>query len=502
VAPHGRDRLSLHRWSCGGPAITVQPVMRTHHAFLLPFVLPLLCAALACNGTGGGQDAGSAPDGGAPSVDAGSPAAPDAGSVPSTPDGGTPESRQDVLTTDLQLDLAARTGVATLSVQPAPAASSVVLDVRGLSIAQATVDGVAAQPVVEAGLGHFPITRTDGPVQLEVRYTFPARGETFDGWMPSLGVTFTWPFFCGNLYPCNPAPGDGVRVTLNVAGVPAGQTALYPRDTFTEAPAYMPAIAVGAYQQLPLGSTDAGTAVSAWYLPPLVDLATAQAGTAHLLAVQDFFERRYGPYPFGPELAAVAVDWGEDSWGGIEVQPYYHVPKYDFGTEEVHAHEAAHAWYGNGVRLACWEDFVLSEGTVTYMAARGLVKAGGPDPWPLYVEYLRDICDGNYGNTVALQDATCNQLDFMNEWSLVHYMKGACFYEDVADTIGWELVDDVIADFYAAHVGKAARMQQMLDALKARAPAHAARIDVLANEWLRQLACPSNYAGRCGFRKP
>ena len=437
------------------------------------------------------------PDGGSPSPDAGLPEAPDAG-VPEAPDAGATTSAQDVLTTDLQLDLGTRTGEATVSVQPAEAANSVVLDVRGLSITQASVDGVATQPVVQAGLARFPVTRTDGPVQVVVRYTFPARGETFDGWMPSLGVTFTWPHFCGNLYPCNPAPDDGVRVTMNVTGVPAGQTALYPKDTWTEAPAYMPAIAVGAYQQIPLGSTDAGTAVSAWYLPPIVDEATARAGTAHLLAVQDFFERRYGPYAFGPELGAVAVDWGEDSWGGVEFQPYYHVPKFDFGTEEVHAHEAAHAWFGNGVRFACWEDFVLSEGTVTYMAARGLVKAGGPDPWPMYVEYMRDICDGSYGNTVALKDSTCNEMDFMNEWSLVHYMKGACFYEEVADTIGWELLDDVVRDFYGAHVGKAARMRDMLEALKAKAPSHAARIDTLANEWLRQLACPSNYAGRCG----
>lgn len=454
----------------------------------LPYLtLPALLSLLACAVPGGTVDGGSAAD---------ASVTPDAGPLP-PPDAGTLTSAQDVLTTDLQLDLSSRTGVATVRVQPSSAANSVVLDVRGLSLTQATLNGLATQPVLEAGTARFPVARTDEPVELVIRYGFPARGETFDGWMPSLGVTFTWPHFCGNLYPCNPSPDDGVRVTMNVTGVPEGQVALYPEDTVVDVPAYLPAIAVGAYQQLPLGSTDAGTAVSAWFLPPIVDEATARAGTAHLLAVQDFFEWRYGPYAFGPELGAVAVDWGEDSWGGIEFQPYYHVPKFDFGTEEVHAHEAAHAWYGNGVRLACWEDFVLSEGTVTYMAARGLAKAGGPDPWPMYVDYLRDICDGSYGNTVALQDGTCNEVDFLNEWSLVHYMKGACFYEEVADAIGWEVLDDVIRDFYATHVGKAARMQQMLDALKSRAPAKAAKVDALANEWLRQLACPANYAGRC-----
>jgi aminopeptidase N len=462
-----------------------------------PLLLPFF---VACSPAVAPHDAGFESDGGTP-ADAGAISPPDGGSE-GAPDGGVSASAQDVLTTHLELHLATRTGVATISVQPAAAADAVVLDVRRLSLTQATVDGVATEPVVRAGLARFPITRTDRPVQLVVGYTFPALGETFEGWMPALGVTFTWPFFCGNLYPCNPSPDDGVRVTMNVTGVPAGQQALYPKDTWSEAPAYMPAIAVGAYEQLALGRTGAGTAVSAWYLPDIVDEATARAGTAHLLAVQDFFERRYGPYPFGPELGAVAVDWGEDSWGGIEVQPYYHVPRFDFGTEEVHAHEAAHAWYGNGVRIACWEDFVLSEGTVTYMAARGLVTAGGPDPWPMYVEYLADICDRSVGNTVALNDGTCNEMDFLNEWSLAHYMKGGCFYEEVADTIGWEALDDVLRDFYAAHVGEAARMQQMLEALKAHAPAHAARIDTLADEWLRQLACPADYARRCGSHAP
>jgi aminopeptidase N len=405
---------------------------------------------------------------------------------------------QDVLTTDLRLDLSARTGVATLLVQPAPTADAVVLDVSGLSVTGATIDESSVDVASRAGLARFPVARSDRPVHLVVRYGFPVREETFDGWMPSLGVSFTWPFFCGALFPCNPSPHDGVRFTMDVTGMPEGQSALYPRDTVGDAPPYLPAIALGSFAQLSLGTTAAGTSVSAWYPPTLVDETTARAGTAHLLQVQDFFEQRYGPYAFGPALGAVAVDWGEDSWGGIETQPFYHVPKFDFGTEEVHAHEAAHAWFGNGVRFACWEDFVLSEGTVTYMAARGLQKTNGPDPWPMYVDILQDICEGNYGNAVVLQDSSCNQIDFLNEWSLVHYMKGACFYEDVADTLGWETLDDVLRDFYVEHVGTAARMEEMLDALKSRAPEQSQRIDDLAEAWLRRLSCPTDFAQRCG----
>jgi aminopeptidase N len=466
---------------------------------MMPFMRPVIAFLLACTmsacpaATVPTADAGTVfPDAGAGAPDGGEPA-----------DGGVNRSVQDVLTTALTLDLATRTGTARIRVQPAAGSQQVTLQTGMLMFSSSKVDGAAVQPLVEHGFGHWPIPRSDQPVELEVSYVFPARSiATFDGWLADKGITFTWPFACGNLFPCNPLPWDGVTFSMEVTGIPEGQRALYPRSTVTDAPAYMPAVAVGPFEEVPLGTTDAGTRVAAYYLPSLVTEATARAGTAHLLQVQEYFEQAFGPYPFGTELGAVSVDWGPGQYGGIELQPYYHVPYEDFGTEEVHAHEAAHAWFGNGVRFACWEDFVLSEGTVTYMAARGLEKAGGPDVWPMYVDELTLVCNGA-GNTVVLQDATCNTIDFLNEWSLAHYMKGACFYEEVADLIGWDAVDEVIRDFFLAHVNGAARMQQMVEALKAKAgPANAPKVQALEVEWLRRLACPTNYAARCGMHGP
>ena len=54
----------------------------------------------------------------------------------------------------------------------------------------------------------------------------------------------------------------------------------------------------------------------------------------------------------------------------MEHHPQWHVDDSSFGSQETQAHEASHGWYGDGIRLACWEDFVLSEGTVTYLAGR------------------------------------------------------------------------------------------------------------------------------------
>ena len=198
--------------------------------------------------------------------------------------------------------------------------------------------------------------------------------------------------------------------------------------------------------------------------------------------------------------------WGADSYGGMEHHPFVHVGKFDFGDEEAQNHEMGHGWFGDGVRLACWEDFVLSEGTTTYISAHALERVNGPSEWAYYVDdFLVPACTGGDVNAIVLPDGTCNGMDFQNSdlWSLATYVKGACFYEDVADLIGQDLLDEVLRDFYLAHVGKATRMQQMIDAIEARVPpADVAQIETFVTEWLRSLDCPANYDTRCRTHQP
>lgn len=415
----------------------------------------------------------------------------------SVPDG--PPTPQDIVRVDVRLDLSTRVGRATLQVVPPSDSDLMVFDVTGLQVTAVTRDGWAITPEVENG--RLSVRSSLALAEVVVDYVFPERGRyAFDGWMSELGVSFVWPTFCGNLYPCDPSMSDGVRFGLEVVGVAPGETAIYTTDSVSDAPSYMPAVAVGDYRALELGSTPAGTRLRAWYLPGDQAEATARAGTAHLVEAWDFYERTYGPYPFGADAGAVSVDWGADSWGGMEHHPYYHVGQFDFGTEEVHAHEAAHAWYGDGVRLACWEDFVLSEGTVTYMAARAMEEVGGPDLWAYCVDdFLVHICAGRKVNPVILPEG-CNQIDLLEDdiWSLATYMKGACFYEEVGDTIGPEALDAVLAEFYQAHVGEAAEMDDMLELLDARTdPADHAAIDAAATAWLRTAECPADFVERC-----
>src|SRR5262249_35022939 len=128
-----------------------------------------------------------------------------------------------------------------------------------------------------------------------VKYKFSSHGKSdFDGWMGGSGVTFLWPYFCGNLFPCKSDPADGLTVTMHVTGVENGLTAVYPATIPGAAPSYQPAIAVGDYTKLELGTTSKGTKVSAWYLNTVAGNDTdAMKGTARLRDVFDFYETTY-----------------------------------------------------------------------------------------------------------------------------------------------------------------------------------------------------------------
>lgn len=340
--------------------------------------------------------------------------------------------------------------------------------------------------------------------ELAIRYTFPNRSlYQFDGWMPEQGVSFIWPDACGNLYPCNPNTNDGLTFGMDVSGVPTGRTSIYASDSVAEGPPYMLAFAVGEYEKLEVGVSQSGIEVAAWYLDGSDGLLDAQYGTAHMVESLDWMESVYGPYPFGSQVGTVEVNWGADSYGGMEHHPFFHVGQYDFWNEETQIHELAHAWFGDSVRLECWEDFVLSEGTVTYMTAKTLQEVAEYDVWEYYVtEFLIPICEGEDVNTIVMPEG-CNEIDFENDnlWSLATYMKGACFYEEVADVLGAETLDRVIGEFYTANTGQAATMEEMLSMIESHALSdQRPLIQQAVQDWLSSEACPVDYANRCRYR--
>jgi aminopeptidase N len=165
----------------------------------------------------------------------------------------------------------------------------------------------------------------------------------------------------------------------------------------------------------------------------------------------------------------VSVVWGEGLYGGMEHHPYWHVAKDAMNDENTHVHEAAHGWFGDGIRLRCWEDFVLSEGTVSYLAAHVLGQVGSPTlEAAQWREYQSELDDATAQGGAPAWPEGCNQIDILKDklFTNLPYMEGAFFYKDVAAAVGADKLDQVFHDFYAAHRGRAAGMQDMIDLIE------------------------------------
>ena len=63
----------------------------------------------------------------------------------------------------------------------------------------------------------------------------------------------------------------------------------------------------------------------------------------------------------------------------MEHHPFVHIGSVAIGDEETNVHESAHGWFGDGIRIACWEDFVLSEGTVSATSPARALDVVAPD---------------------------------------------------------------------------------------------------------------------------
>jgi hypothetical protein len=95
-------------------------------------------------------------------------------------------------------------------------------------------------------------------------------------------------------------------------------------------------------------------------------------------------------------------------------------------------------------------------------------------------------------NTIALPD-TCDAIDIAKHalGSAVPYMKGAFFLRQVAEAIGPDVLDEALGAFYRAHVGDAARMQELIDFIGSQTDAAGrTAIDELEHIWLKQRDCP------------
>jgi aminopeptidase N len=370
---------------------------------------------------------------------------------------------RDLLHMDLAVDLDDLTAQATLTVA-ASASTGLSLEVQGLVVTRVALDGCAPDWTVSDGSLHVGLPAGDEDLVVTVDYGFAVQSD-YDGWL-ARDLTFTWPYFCGNLFPCHSDPADGLTMALSIATQQEGQVVVYPETIPSDAPSYQLAWARGLYERLALGTTAGGVELEVWYLSGYLDAATQ--GTEHLLPAWEWLEATMGPYPFGERAGAVQADWGPGGYGGMEHHPLSHVGTPSMGDRVTQIHEAAHGWFGGGVRIACWEDFVLSEGTVTYLTARAITEVigaeAGAETWAEYDDALAWSLEHE---DVSAWPDSCGEVDILDDglFSYAPYYRGAEFYRRYAEAVGVELLDEALGSFFHQHANQATTMQAMIDHL-------------------------------------
>lgn len=115
-------------------------------------------------------------------------------------------------------------------------------------------------------------------------------------------------------------------------------------------------------------------------------LATTNASLARQVAMIDFFESRFGPYPFN-SFGSIVDD---DTVGyALETQtrPVYSRQ----ASQGTVAHELAHQWFGNAVSPERWKDIWLNEGWATYATWLWIEQDGGQSAQESYNEWYDDV---------------------------------------------------------------------------------------------------------------
>jgi aminopeptidase N len=430
---------------------------------------------------------------------------------------------------DLRTDFKTKrlSGTATLSVQRAPRAEVIVLDVLDLDISSVRDDkGNPLQYIIGTGQQYLgtPLTinlprAVDDRIVIEYA-TAPEAGalqwlepgQTAGKQHPFLFtqgqaiLTRTW-------VPTQDSPGIRQTYSARIT-VPSGLVAVMSAEQKTPqgvaaeegwtayefsmpqaVPPYLMALAVGDLAFRSLGERSGVFAEAS-----IVDQAANEfAETEKMISAT---EALYGPYRWGRHDILVLPP--SFPFGGMEN------PRLTFATPTILAgdrslvsliaHELAHSWSGNLVTNATWEDFWLNEGVTTYIENRIMEALYGKE----YADMLAQLGRQDLANTIAdlggpahpdtrlHMDVTGrNPDDAMND---VAYEKGAAFLKTVEATVGRERFDAFLRSYFDEHAFQPMTAERFLAYLRQHLikgdSALEARIQ--PEEWIYQPGLPNN----------
>lgn len=191
----------------------------------------------------------------------------------------------------------------------------------------------------------------------------------------------------------------------------------------------------------------------------------------------EFFESLFGPYPYD-RLGAIVVD--SPAAIALETQG---IPTYsrDFAFEDVIAHEIAHQWVGDYVRLDDWSDIWLKEGLASFAE---LLWAEHNHGLGRYTQQVNAIY-GFLAEDPAAHPPADPQRGEMYTGSV--YWRGAFTMVALRDLLGDEPVFGLLRAWVETYGGKTATTADFLALVEERLGTEAFQ---LASDWLNDETIP------------
>ncbi|MEU5023063.1 M1 family metallopeptidase [Streptomyces milbemycinicus] len=343
----------------------------------LPAALALLLCA-ACTGGAGAKDTADGAPGARPgTAGVGDPLFPKLGN------GGYDVARYR-LTLDYAPDSHRLKGTAELTARTTRALTSFHLDLAGLRVREATVDGRPAKTARSGTeLTLTPSAALPKGRTFKATVVYDGKPKTItdpdgseEGWIKSAdgAVAVGEPTGSMAWFPGNHHPSDKAAYDITIT-VPQGYTAVsngeltqrsehgdhttFRWHTGEPMASYLATVAIDDF--------DIHTTTTDGTLPQYVAVEPELADRAadvpdQVTDVIDWGTRTFGPYPFS-STGAIVADLPDLGYAlETQTKPLYPSPP----SEPLIVHELAHQWFGNSVTPRTWKDMWLNEGFATY----------------------------------------------------------------------------------------------------------------------------------------